>query len=138
MTCLLPRVCSFRYFSSPMCVWGKGAIDSCWKWKPRASLVAQMVRKIHLQCRRPEFDPCFGKISWRREWQSTLVFLPGESHGQSSLAGHSPWGLYFTLKKKVKRKWKPRWLRFVSERRLSCVFSALLGKPEESTEGALR
>ena len=29
---------------------------------------------------------------WRREWQSTRVFLPGESHGQRSLAGYSPWG----------------------------------------------
>ena len=33
-----------------------------------------------------------GKISWRRFWQPTLVFLPGESHGQRSLAGYSPWG----------------------------------------------
>ena len=29
---------------------------------------------------------------WRRKWQSTLVFLPGESHGQKSLAGYSLWG----------------------------------------------
>ena len=29
---------------------------------------------------------------WRREWQPTPVFLPGESHGQRSLAGYSPWG----------------------------------------------
>jgi len=33
------------------------------------------------------------KIPWRREWQPTPVFLPGESHGQRSLAGYSPWGL---------------------------------------------
>ena len=32
------------------------------------------------------------KILWRREWQPTLVLLPGESHGQWSLAGYSPWG----------------------------------------------
>ena len=25
-------------------------------------------------------------------WQPTPVFLPGESHGQRSLAGYSPWG----------------------------------------------
>ena len=30
--------------------------------------------------------------SWRREWQPTPVFLPGESHGQKSLAGYSSWG----------------------------------------------
>ena len=34
----------------------------------------------------------FGKIPWRRTWQPTAVFLPGESHGQRSLVGYSPWG----------------------------------------------
>ena len=34
-----------------------------------------------------------GWISWRAAWQLTPVFLPGESHGQSSLAGYSPCGL---------------------------------------------
>ena len=45
-----------------------------------------------MQCRRSRFDPCFLKILWRRKWQPTLVFLPGESHAQRSLAGYSPWG----------------------------------------------
>ena len=27
-----------------------------------------------------------------KAWQSTPVFLPGEFHGQRSLAGYSPWG----------------------------------------------
>ena len=27
-------------------------------------------------------DPWVGKIPWRRKWQPTPVFLPGESHGQ--------------------------------------------------------
>ena len=40
---------------------------------------------------RPWFDLCVGKIPWRREWQSTLVSLPRESHGQRSLVGYSPW-----------------------------------------------
>ena len=31
-------------------------------------------------------------IYWRRKWQPTPVVLPGESHGQMSLAGYSPWG----------------------------------------------
>ena len=30
-------------------------------------------------------------IGWRRKWQLTPVFLPEESHGQRSLAGHGPW-----------------------------------------------
>ena len=36
--------------------------------------------------------PSVGKILWRRAWQPTAVFLPGESHGQRSLAGDGPWG----------------------------------------------
>ena len=32
------------------------------------------------------FDPWLGEIPWRRKWQTTPVFLPGESHGQRSLA----------------------------------------------------
>ena len=38
------------------------------------------------------FDPWVGKISWRRTWQPTPVFLPGESHRQRNLAGYSLWG----------------------------------------------
>ena len=30
--------------------------------------------------------------AWRREWQATPIFLPGESHGQRSLAGYNPQG----------------------------------------------
>ena len=40
---------------------------------------------------RCRIDPWVGKILWRRAWQPTPVFLPGESHGQRSLAGYSPW-----------------------------------------------
>ena len=36
------------------------------------------------------FHPWVGKIPWRREWQPTPVFLPGESHGQRNLVGYSP------------------------------------------------
>ena len=42
-----------------------------------------------MSCR---FDPWAGNIPWRREWQPTPVFLPGEFHGQRSLAGYSLWG----------------------------------------------
>ena len=49
-------------------------------------------KRIHLKCWRPGFDLWVGKISWRRAWQPTLLFLPGKPHGQRSLAGYSPWG----------------------------------------------
>ena len=47
-----------------------------------------------------------GKILWKREWQPTPIFLPGEFHGQRSLTGYTPWdhkesdmidGLTFTV-----------------------------------------
>ena len=47
------------------------------------------------QCRRQKrhrFNPWVWKMPWRRKWQPTPVFLPGESHRQRSLAGHSPRG----------------------------------------------
>ena len=44
------------------------------------------------QCRRHGFNPWVGKIPWRRAWQPTPVFLPGESHGQRNKVGYSPWG----------------------------------------------
>ena len=36
--------------------------------------------------------PGSGRSFWRRAWQSTAVFLPGESHGQRSLASYNLWG----------------------------------------------
>ena len=39
---------------------------------------------------RCKFDPRLRKIPWRRAWQPTPVFLPGESCGQRSLVGYSP------------------------------------------------
>ena len=47
----------------------------------------------YVQCGRPEFDPWVGKIPWRRAWQPTSVFLPGEFPMERSLGGYSPWGL---------------------------------------------
>ena len=44
------------------------------------------------RCKRRGFSPWVRKISWRWKGQPTLVFLPGESHGQTSLTGYSPWG----------------------------------------------
>ena len=39
--------------------------------------------------RRHGFKPGVEKIPWRRKWQPTPVFLPGEAHGQRSLEGYS-------------------------------------------------
>ena len=61
------------------------------KWLPRQ----HQWQRLACQCRRHkrcEFTPWIGKSPWRRAWQPTPVSLPGESHGQRSLAGYSPQG----------------------------------------------
>ena len=57
---------------------------------PRSFLGGTSGKEPVCQCRRCKrcgFDPWLGKIPWRRAWQPTPAFLPGESHGQRSL-GH--------------------------------------------------
>ena len=47
------------------------------------------------QCRRHKrcgFHSWVGQILWRRAWQPTPAFLPGEPYGQRSLVGYSPCG----------------------------------------------
>ena len=48
------------------------------------------------------------KIPWRRVWQPTPVFLPGESHGERSLQAivHRVTKYWTQLKLKKKKKWK--------------------------------
>ena len=58
------------------------------------SVISDSLR-THLQCRRykrHKFETRVGKIPWRMAWPPTPLFLPGESHGQRSLADYSPWG----------------------------------------------
>ena len=45
---------------------------------------------LALQAQIHDNNPCL-EIR-RRKWQPTPVSLPGESHGQRSLVGYSPWG----------------------------------------------
>ena len=39
-----------------------------------------------------DFTFIFTFMHWRRKWQPTPVFLPGESQGQRSLVGRRLWG----------------------------------------------
>ena len=55
-----------------------------------ASLAAQMV-KYPPAMQEIWVQSLVRKTPWRRKWQPTPVFLPGEFHGQSSLAGYNPW-----------------------------------------------
>ena len=57
-------------------------------------------QRIHLQCKRPGFDLWIGKIPWRRAWQPTPVFLPGES-----LWTEEPGGLQSRESQRVRNNW---------------------------------
>ena len=50
-----------------------------------------MVKKLPAM-QEAQVDLWIWKIPWRRKWLPTPVFLPGEFHGQKTLAGYSPWG----------------------------------------------
>ena len=56
-----------------------------------ASLVAQMVKNPPAM-QETQVWSLVRKIPWRRKWQPTPVFWPGEFHGQRNLAGYSLWG----------------------------------------------
>ena len=44
----------------------------------------RIMHQVALVLKNPLANAAAGKIPWRRKWQSTPVFLPGESHGQGA------------------------------------------------------
>ena len=66
--------------------------ENCGGGRQRVGFPGAQTVKVCLQRRRPRFRAWVRKIPWRREWQPTPAFWPGESHGQRSLAGYSPQG----------------------------------------------
>ena len=56
-----------------------------------ASLIPARMIENPPTLQRLGFNSWVGKTPWKREWQPTPIFLPEESQGQRSLAGHSPW-----------------------------------------------
>ena len=57
-----------------------------------ASLVAQEVKASARNAGDLGSISGLGRFPWRRKWQPTPVFLPGESHGRRNLVGYSPQG----------------------------------------------
>ena len=58
-----------------------------------ASQVVLVVKNVPANAgdMRHGFSPWTGKVPRRKAWEPTPVFLPGESHEQRSLVGHSPY-----------------------------------------------
>ena len=79
---------------SPYCEFQDWSSKRCRTHRHRSTTVLSS-KESACQCRshqRCSFDPWVRKLPWRRAWQPTPVFLPGESHGQRSLVDYSPWG----------------------------------------------
>ena len=75
---------------------------------------------VCLQCRRPEFDPWFGKIPWRKEQLLTPVFLPGQFHEE--LAGAWQDTVYGVAR--VRQDWTTKAFTFFSP--LICITLVLI------------
>ena len=61
----------------------------CWVW---ASQLVVAVKNSPTNAGGLGSIPGSRRPPWRRAWQATPLFLPGEFHGQQSLVGYSPWG----------------------------------------------
>ena len=96
-----------------------------------ASLVAQLVKNPPAMREKPGLDPWVGKIPWRRAWQPIPVFLPGESDGQRSLVGYSPWGPQRVGHKESGHDWAAQ------HRRSTSAFKAFNSEKLHSGSGAL-
>ena len=91
----LEKICNF-YMNTWICVYGI-ALDSL---KPSLISLCRVLWGFpgssvgkESACKAGDLGwiPGLGRSPWRRKWQPTPVFLPGESHGQKSLVGYSPW-----------------------------------------------
>ena len=67
--------------------WFKGGSLLFCFWRMAKNITGSAVKNLYAMQ-----EMQVGKIPWRSVWQLTPVFLPGESHGQRSLVGYSPWG----------------------------------------------
>ena len=56
----------------------------------KGSLVAQMVKNFPV-IQETQVQSLAWEDPWRRKWQPSPVFLPGEFHGERSLVGYRPW-----------------------------------------------
>ena len=90
--CLLSWLCRFQELPQGPLVWFQGPRHAetgaglHWLASQGVLVVKNCQRK---RLKRHRFNLWVKKIPWRRKWQHTWVFLPGESHGQRSLVGYS-------------------------------------------------
>ena len=92
------KTCLYNVFLSKGKMMSLISAQGSWRWLTILSYSRISVglpwwlsgKEITRQFRGYRFDPWVRKTPWRRKWLLTPVFLPGESHGEGSLAGYSP------------------------------------------------
>ena len=88
LCCRLPVqvwVLLWAFYSVPL-IYASVSVLVPYSWVSQVVLVVKNLPANAGDARTYGFNPWVGKIPWRRVWQSTLVFLPGELLGQKSLA----------------------------------------------------
>ena len=105
---IIAKVCDINSFCSLWAHWGKGIAQAFWGMlegnAPHSSTLAWKIlwmgepgRLQSMGSRRVGHDwttslSLFTFMHWRRKWQPTPVFLPGDSQGRGSLVGCHLWG----------------------------------------------
>ena len=67
-------------------------VTKSWSWLSDWTELSGEESTCQFRRCKTQFQSLVGKIPQRRKWQLTPVFLPGKSHGWSSLADYSLWG----------------------------------------------
>ena len=102
-------------------------------------LVCMTLQSIYLSDSDGKESACnaerFSKIPWRRAWQPTPAFLPGESHGQKSLAGYRQSIGSHRIRHKVTHNWND--LACTHPREIRIRKNNNLALEEESMEKSL-
>ena len=85
---IVPSLTSSHQTDPPLLLYSRvyfALFKTCWlpRWRSGEDSACQCRR-----LKRCGMDPWVGKISWRRKWQPTLVFLPEKSHEQRNLVGY--------------------------------------------------
>ena len=81
----------------------------CWLWSPGGFPSSSNGKESAWNAGDEGLIPGSGRSPWRREWQPTPVFLPGEFHGQRSLVSYCPWGHRESDTTKRLTLWSPDW-----------------------------
>ena len=109
--------------------------------KPQVALAVKNLLANTGRYKKCGFDSWIGKLPWRKAWQPTTVFLPGEFHGQKSLVGYSLWGCKETdmteMTQHAPTNLEPGQARLVSHnsQRISSLISGSVSSLSSGTRG---